>query len=417
MSKSDELFLVTYEFPFGRSETFLEVEIEVLAKNFSKVWVMPSRSAWISSGSHLLRGPSRPVPDNCDVVVLRRNILGGIGFGVLNAWRLLLAAEFERSTTLALVRQAGIVLRDVLKVSLLANELRNWISTVDAKRFGYAYWKSEAATTLAVLKQRGEISGFVSRCHGGDLYHEIEKRIYRPFDGFTFAQSSWVAPVSQHGCDYLIERGVDRSKVDLARLGVRLLARPSFASDDGVLRVMSCSNAIPVKRLNLLAAALARLDVPFEWTHFGDGPELPKIREMARSFPRQSAAVFRGRTSNETVLEHYRSHPVDVFINVSLSEGVPVSIMEALSAGVPCIATDVGGTAEIVDEICGRLLASTVTVDDLAQQIKAVATERESWRQRRAGARRRATSRCNAEVNYADFCARLRSCVTQSTTP
>jgi len=44
------------------------------------------------------------------------------------------------------------------------------------------------------------------------------------------------------------------------------------------------------------------------------------------------------------VLNYYASNPVDVFINTSSSEGLPVSIMEAMSFGIPVIATNVGGT-------------------------------------------------------------------------
>ncbi|NCO54621.1 MAG: glycosyltransferase, partial [Bacteroidetes bacterium] len=47
---------------------------------------------------------------------------------------------------------------------------------------------------------------------------------------------------------------------------------------------------------------------------------------------------------------------VDLFINVSESEGIPVSIMEALSAGIPVIATNVGGTNEIVNNDVGFLI-------------------------------------------------------------
>lgn len=41
-----ELLLVTYEFPFGGSETFLETEIQYIAESFSTVWVVPSRAVW-----------------------------------------------------------------------------------------------------------------------------------------------------------------------------------------------------------------------------------------------------------------------------------------------------------------------------------------------------------------------------------
>ena len=50
---------------------------------------------------------------------------------------------------------------------------------------------------------------------------------------------------------------------------------------------------------------------------------------------------------------------IDLFINTSSSEGVPVSIMEALSVGIPIIATDVGGTKEIVTKTTARIASET----------------------------------------------------------
>lgn len=410
MRAPDEIVLITYEFPFGSSETFLESEIEVLAKAFPKVWIIPSRATWGGRGFRLLGNVARRLPDNCTVILLERSYVRSIGFGIGNVWRLLRVVEFELASPTELLQQIRAALRETLKAVVFGSGLRAWISASGAMKLGYSYWKSEAATALALLKQRGDIRSFVTRCHGGDLYYEIYGRIHRPFDKFVFDQCSSVAVVSQHGYEYLTGRGVEGSKLHVARLGVRIVPPPCKPSDDGILRIMSCSSAIPLKRLDLLASALAKLDVAFEWIHFGDGPELPKVRELVRNFARDGAAFFPGRVSNRVVLEHYRHHSVDVFVNVSSSEGVPVSVMEALAAGVPCIVTDVGGSSEIIDDTCGRVLASSVTAGALAEQIRFVLTQRQTWIRRRSGAIRRARSLCNSEVNYIKFCDYLKSC-------
>ena len=73
-----------------------------------------------------------------------------------------------------------------------------------------------------------------------------------------------------------------------------------------------------------------------------------QIKEMSRELPENIKIDFRGNVKNSDLLEVYKNNQFDLFLNVSLSEGIPVSIMEALSFGIPCIATDVGGTKEIV---------------------------------------------------------------------
>jgi glycosyltransferase involved in cell wall biosynthesis len=65
----------------------------------------------------------------------------------------------------------------------------------------------------------------------------------------------------------------------------------------------------------------------------------------------------------------YSNNPVDLFLNVSESEGIPVSIMEAMAAGIPVIATDVGGSAEIVDDSVGTIVPADTTAESLAKSI------------------------------------------------
>ena len=46
----------------------------------------------------------------------------------------------------------------------------------------------------------------------------------------------------------------------------------------------------------------------------------------------------------------------DVYVNCSTSEGVSLTILEAMAAGLAVVATRVGGTPEVVDDTCGRLI-------------------------------------------------------------
>ena len=76
--------------------------------------------------------------------------------------------------------------------------------------------------------------------------------------------------------------------------------------------------------------------------------------------------VIYGAFSNREVFDFYKSHPVDFLINVSNNEGIPVSIMEAHSFSIPVVATNVGGTSEIVNEENGILLPADPDTGELA---------------------------------------------------
>lgn len=57
-------------------------------------------------------------------------------------------------------------------------------------------------------------------------------------------------------------------------------------------------------------------------------------------------------------------------MNLSTSEGVPVSIMEVQSYGIPVIATNVGGTGEIIDKDNGILLPSCPSLEDVVAALE-----------------------------------------------
>jgi len=181
------------------------------------------------------------------------------------------------------------------------------------------------------------------------------------------------------------------------------------SSRDGIFRIVSCSPVVPVKRLGLLLEgihklALQRSDLSLVWHHFGEGLQKRDIEERARvSFPRNVRFDFPGYPSKEILMEFYKNNPVDVFMNVSESEGTPVAIMEAISCGIPVIATAVGGNAEIVTKENGILLNGNPSPDDIAFTIMKFMGMSEKRQQMSAGSRRVWKQKYDADVNYSLF--------------
>ena len=71
---------------------------------------------------------------------------------------------------------------------------------------------------------------------------------------------------------------------------------------------------------------------------------------------------------HDDVVGYMGNNPIDLFINVSSREGIPVSI-EAIAAGIPIIATDVGGCNEIVSNKNGILLNSDPSPEQISDAI------------------------------------------------
>ena len=104
-----------------------------------------------------------------------------------------------------------------------------------------------------------------------------------------------------------------------------------------------------------------------------------------------------------SVYDYYRENPVDVFINTSSSEGIPVSVMEAESCGIPVIATNVGGNPEIVTQDCGILIPASPTTTDIGEAILSLVSQNEHYLSLKTGARNKWETMFNAEKNFSRF--------------
>lgn len=400
--KKRSLFFVTYQYPYLPGEYFIESEILHLANAFEQVWVFPDRSLWWKSDT-----PPREMPDGvrlCDVRETPTWIrLGWLIEGAIKAIPFMLKEGTVwpgdvRSAQASLFKR----LKGSFKVMATAAAAR-WFLRCKVKEemaVAYAYWRLEAAGALALLKRQGMLSQLYVRCHRCDIY----KPERYPFEGIIHQEANGIFPVSDDGRGYLInEKGLDASNLEVKRLGVTLPEKCSSASMDGIWRIVSCSNIIPVKRVDLIAKVIGELGHACEWTHIGDGPLLDDVTAITKGYPVDVSVHFTGRISNAEVIELYQNEPVDLFINLSESEGVPVSIMEALAHGIPVVATDVGGSSEIIDSENGRIVDVDESISNVAAAVVSVIEDKDNCLKARGAARRMAEKRCSAESNYRAF--------------
>ena len=171
--------------------------------------------------------------------------------------------------------------------------------------------------------------------------------------------------------------------------------------------IVSCSNLYKWKRVNKIISSLSKIKtLNIEWFHFGDGPEYEKIIELAKKQLKNNIKFnFLGRVDNDTILEWYQKNIPPLFINLSNSEGVPVSIMEAMSFGIPCIATIVGGCGELVTQNTGFPVDVNLSDKKIAGIIDGFfSLEPEIQEEMRKNAYSCIQDKFNANKNYFNFC-------------
>ncbi len=244
----------------------------------------------------------------------------------------------------------------------------------------YSYWLNVYAYFVAKTKKKNPEIIALSRAHSFeisdfDVYIPFRKTIDRNLDKIIF-----ISNYTRNEYESIMKKihGKQRAEQKVIYLGVNksdnsILLR-NYANK-GVFTIVTCSGIHPRKRLDLLIDSLAETaeNLHINWIHFGTGIDFNSICSYAKKKLIRGNLTFdfKGHVSNLDVLKYYQSNQVDLFINTSNYEGIPVSIMEAMSNGIPCIARNVGGNNEIViDDISGKLVPIDVTPIQLAEVIQ-----------------------------------------------
>lgn len=319
-----------------------------------------------------------------------------------------LYAEIAHQAPESLAPRASATIAARLGRSLLAERwMRRYLKEAGAQPpdVVYAWWSF--AETLGIARALADTSiPLVARAHGYDLFAEQEPIGFVPFQRELITQATCVVSASEAGAAYLRGRYPDLAdKITTAYLGTLDPGAPNEPSKDGVLRIVTCSSNTAVKRVDLLARALSHLakeapDIDFQWTHIGDGPLAGELIELVASLPGMDGrCTFTGLLPPPEVGRWLKGHRVDLFVNVSSSEGLPVTLMEAASFGIPMMATAVGGNPEIVNDDNGLLLAPNPSPAEIASAIRSFAGLTEPERARMRAASRATFLRSFDEAN------------------
>jgi glycosyltransferase involved in cell wall biosynthesis len=122
----------------------------------------------------------------------------------------------------------------------------------------------------------------------------------------------------------------------------------------------------------LLTAASSLVKTgPYVFLLAGDGPDLTQFKELAHSMAIAEHTRFLGFRQDIPAL----LQAADVFVLPSLSEGLPLSVLEAMAAARPVIATRVGGLPELVRNGVTGLLVSPGNAEELSVAIQTLAVD------------------------------------------
>jgi glycosyltransferase involved in cell wall biosynthesis len=217
--------------------------------------------------------------------------------------------------------------------------------------------KAGALARMAVAL-RNQSAPCVFTPHGWSFWAvgEPEKTVYRRFERWAAHRSSAIIALSNHEREAGLAAGVGRpaqyrvipNGVDIERFAQAPTTKPG--------RLVLVTRFAPPKRTDLVLQAmrlLARDSREVDLQIVGDGPDRPRLERLARELGVVDRVSFLGARSDMPDL----LAGAQVALLASDYEGCPLVLLEAMAAGVPVLATSVGGVPEIIEDgRTGRLV-------------------------------------------------------------
>ena len=204
---------------------------------------------------------------------------------------------------------------------------------------------------------------------------------------------------------YVQHRGVPASKTRVILNGARLekfLASPaSPGAAPPRIRFGTAARLVPVKDHYTLLRAFAAVvqEVPHaELAIAGDGPLRKELEAFTKELNLTDRVTFTGALPDTPKF----LSELDIFVLSSLSEGLPISLLEAMAAGLPVVSTRAGGVDEVAVEGQNAFLAQPADVEGLAQAMIKMA-KRSDLAEMGALGREMVKTRFRIEQSWAEY--------------
>jgi glycosyltransferase involved in cell wall biosynthesis len=255
--------------------------------------------------------------------------------------------------------------RGLLELTRLFRRLRPDIVHLNSSKVGIL--GRLAATLARVPVTIFTVHGWAFKAASGRT-----SRLYLAADRAVRSFATVIVCVSQSEVDAGLAAGLSLpDRTVLIRNAVDVSLAPAPPPGGAVIEIVSVGRLAPPKDFETLLRAVAMLPPgSARLTLLGDGPLRPSFERLTVELDLANV-VFAGEVDDVRA----RVDSADVFVLSSFSEGMPMSVLEAMAAGRPVVASSVGGVPEAVVDGVNGLLVPPARPDDLATALERLAAD------------------------------------------
>lgn len=196
--------------------------------------------------------------------------------------------------------------------------------------------------------------------HGMDVNNYINHPLFKHLLSFTLGNCDNVIVVSNDLAEKVRNLGVDKKKIYILRNAVDTnrfkpiksqMIRKKYDIDENFIILLFVGYLDTFKGVFELLEAFYEINKKCSDVILiivGEGPKSAEIKEKIQKLSLDKFVILTGKISPLSIHEYYQS--TDIFVLPSYTEGIPLSVLEAMACGLPIISSCVGGIPEVVND-------------------------------------------------------------------
>ena len=192
---------------------------------------------------------------------------------------------------------------------------------------------------------------------------------------FSIKKSDIVVTPSQHLKNFIQNLGF-KNKIEIINNGVFIPEENTNIFTNDQINITIVSRLVSHKNIKKIIRAISDLNDPLIYLNIiGDGPELNQLQRISLESNNKDNIIFHGKLNRDDINHIFLKS--DIYIQASNYEGLPHSLLEAMSYGIPVLCTPVGECKEILgNEDRGYILDLPVSKNNIKSKISEIIGEK-----------------------------------------
>ena len=192
---------------------------------------------------------------------------------------------------------------------------------------------------------------------------------------FSIKNSDIVITPSQHLKNFILNLGF-KNKIETINNGIIIPEESTKKFTNDQTNITIVSRLVTHKNIEKIIAAISDLNNSLiKLNIIGDGPELDQLQSIASRSNNKENIIFHGKLNRDDINSIFLQS--DIYVQASNYEGLPHSLLEAMSYGIPVLCTPVGECKELLgNEDRGYELDLPVSKDNIKSKIKEIISDK-----------------------------------------